>query len=285
MGSKAGKDNGRQPGNDQARDDDGQRGLFDLAGQRIGAGPQSQAAHTLANRPQTAKPQPAKPVTDDKAGHRARLFDRFRDGGPDALPDYELIEMILFRAIPRGDTKPIAKRLLARFKTFSEVINAAPERLLEVEGVGPRAVDEIKLVRAAALRLMQKEVMQREVLSTWNAVLAYCKAAQGHDDIERFRILFLDKRNQLIADEVQQSGTVDHTPVYVREIVKRALELGATAIVLVHNHPSGDPTPSRADIDMTKQIVDAGRPLGITVHDHIIVGRQGHFSLRSAKLM
>ncbi len=287
MGSKSGTGDSRQPGGDDSPAGDGQRGLFDLAGQRIDS-----VLPSPASGPRPANPPPpsasqssSKPAPDDKAGHRARLLERFRNGGADALPDYELLEMILFRAIPRGDTKPIAKRLLAHFKSFAEVVNAAPDRLMEVDGVGPRAVDEIKLVRAASLRLMQKEVMYREVLSTWNAVLAYCKAAQGHDGIERFRILFLDKRNRLIADEVQQSGTVDHTPVYVREIVKRALELGATALVLVHNHPSGDPTPSRADIDMTKQIVDAGRPLGITIHDHIIVGRQGHYSLRSAKLM
>lgn len=234
MGSKSTTSDDRQAANSGAPDDDGQRGLFDLAGQRIDSG--SRIA-VPAPPPIAAKPLPPK-LADDKTGHRARLLERFRNGGADALPDYELLEMVLFRAIPRGDTKPIAKRLLARFKTLAEVFNAAPDRLKEVEGIGQRAVDEIKLVRAASLRLMQKEVMHREVLSTWDAVIAYCKAAQGHDDIERFRILFLDKRNQLIADEVQQSGTVDHTPVYLREIVKRALELSATALVLVHNHPT-----------------------------------------------
>ena len=219
-------------------------------------------------------------MVDDKSGHRARLRERFRDGGPDALPDYELLEMILFRVYPRGDTKPLAKALIAKFKTFAEVIHAPAERLREIEGIGDRAIEEIKLVRAAALRLVQAGVFNRPLLGTWNAVLDYCRAAQAHETIERFRILFLDKRNQLIEDEVQQSGTVDHTPVYVREIVKRALELGATALVLVHNHPSGDPSPSRADIDMTRLIVDAAKPLGIVVHDHIIVGRQGHFSMK-----
>jgi DNA repair protein RadC len=222
---------------------------------------------------------------DHRAGHRERLRTRFRDGGPDAVPDYELLEMILFRVAPRGDTKPLAKALMSRFKSFNEVINASPERLGEVPGVGQRAIDELKIVRAAALRMMKGEVMGRPILGTWQSLLDYCKAAQGYDDIERFRIMFLDRRNQLIADEVQQSGTVDHTPVYVREVVKRALELSATALVLVHNHPSGDPSPSRADIDMTKMIVDAARPLSITIHDHIIVGRTGHFSLKSAKLM
>ena len=222
---------------------------------------------------------------DDKLGHRDRLRQRFRHGGADAMPDYELLEMILFRVFPRGDTKPLAKKLLAKFGTFAEVINAPEERLREVEGIGERAVVELKFIRAAALRLMRGNIMNKVVLGSWNAVIDYCRAAQGFDQREAFRILFLDKRNQLIADEVQQHGTVDHTPVYVREVVKRALELAATAIILVHNHPSGDPTPSRADIDMTKQIVDAARPLGISVHDHIIVGRQGHASLKALRLM
>ena len=237
-----------------------------------------------AVRPIAATPDDDDPV-DDHAGHRQRLYKRFRDGGPDAMPDYELLEMILFRVYPRKDTKPIAKALIRKFKNFSEVIHAAPNRIMEVEGVGQRAVDEIKLVRAAALRMMKGQTFGRPLLGTWNAVLDYCKAVQAFDDKERFRILFLDKRNQLIEDEVQQTGTVDHTPVYVREIIKRALELGATALVLVHNHPSGDPSPSRADIDMTKLIVDAARPMSITIHDHVIVGRNGHFSLKAAKLM
>jgi DNA repair protein RadC len=222
---------------------------------------------------------------DDKAGHRARLRDRFRSAGPEALPDYELLEMVLFRVFPRGDTKPLAKRLIAHFGTFAEVINAPQTRLAEVPGAGQRVVDEIKLVRAAALRLMQGEIKGRKILSSWSAVLDYCRVAQGFQDRECFRILFLDKKNQLIADEVQQEGTVDHTPVYVREVVKRALELAATALILVHNHPSGDPTPSRADVDMTRLIIDAAKPLGVTVHDHIIVGRSGHASLREKRLI
>ena len=225
------------------------------------------------------------PEIDDKLGHRDRLRQRFQNGGADAMPDYELIEMILFRVFPRGDTKPLAKKLLAKFGTFAEVVNAPDERLMEIEGIGERAVVELKFVRAVALRLMRGDIMHKVVLGSWNQVLDYCRAAQGFDQREAFRILFLDKRNQLIADEVQQEGTVDHTPVYVREVVKRSLELGATAIILVHNHPSGDPTPSRADIDMTKRIVDAARPLGIDVHDHIIVGRQGHASLKALRLM
>jgi DNA repair protein RadC len=226
---------------------------------------------------------PPAPAVDDKAGHRQRLRTRFRDGGADALPDYELLEMILFRVFPRGDTKPLAKRLLARFGSFAEVVNAPPSQLAEVDGAGERVSDELKLVRAAALRLMRGEIMGRQVLGSWSAVIDYCRAAQGFALKESFRILFLDKRNQLIADEVQQEGTVDHTPVYVREVVKRALDLSASAIILVHNHPSGDPTPSRADIDMTKLIVSAAKPFGINVHDHIIVGRQGYASLKALK--
>ena len=218
-------------------------------------------------------------------GHRERLRKRFRDGGSDALPDYELLELVLFRAMPRGDTKPLAKAILARFGTFAEAMNAPDDLLLEVPGLGAAAVTEIKLVRAAALRLMQGEVFERPLLGSWKQVLDYCRAAMGFEAKEQFRILFLDKRNQIIADEVQQKGTVDHTPVYVREVVKRALELSATAIVLVHNHPSGDPTPSRADIEMTKQIVASAKHLGIVVHDHIIVGKQGHASFHGLGLI
>ena len=221
----------------------------------------------------------------EHAGHRQRLRDRFRKGGADALPDYELLELVLFRALPRRDTKGIAKRLLARFGTFAEVINAPEPRLKELQDVGESVVTELKLVRAAALRLMRTEIVQRPALSSWKQVLDYLRAAQSYEHREQFRILFLDKRNRLIADEVQGQGTVDHTPVYVREVVKRALELSATAIILVHNHPSGDPTPSRADIDMTKQIVASAAPLGISVHDHIIVGREGHASLKALRLI
>ncbi len=218
-------------------------------------------------------------------GHRERLRKRFRGAGADALPDYELLELILFRAAPRRDTKPLAKALIARFGTFAETHNAPEELLREIPGVGEAAITELKLVRAAALRLMRGEVLERPVLSSWAQVLDYCRASMGFANKEQFRILFLDKRNQIIADEVQQTGTVDHTPVYVREVVKRALELSATAIVLVHNHPSGDPTPSRADIEMTKQIVAAAKPLGVLIHDHIIVGKQGHASFRGLGLI
>ena len=223
--------------------------------------------------------------SDGHSGHRQRLKERFVSGGPEALPDYELLELVLFSAIPRRDTKPLAKRLIERFGSFAEVINAPADRLREVDGVGDAAVTQLKLVRAGALRLIKGSIMQRPVLTSWDAVLAYCRAAMGYEAQEQFRIMFLDRKNRLIADEVQQRGTVDHTPVYIREVVKRALELSASAIILVHNHPSGDPTPSRADIDMTRLIADAAKPLGVTVHDHIIVGRQGHASFKALRLL
>jgi DNA repair protein RadC len=213
-------------------------------------------------------------------GHRERLRERFLDAGSNALADYELLELLLFRAIPRRDVKPLAKTLIATFGSFAEVIAAPRERLAEVGGLSEGAITEFKVVEAAAHRLARGEIKRRDVLSSWSAVLDYCRAAMAFANTEQFRILFLDKRNKLIADEEQQRGTVDHTPVYPREVVKRALELSATAIVLVHNHPSGDPTPSRADIEMTKQIIEVAKPLGIAVHDHIIVGKDGHASLR-----
>lgn len=217
-------------------------------------------------------------------GHRQRLRDRFLASG-DSLPDYELIELVLFRAIPRRDTKPIAKALIARFGSFAATIAAAEARLREVPGMTTGAITEFRLIHAAARRFAKGEVMNRPVLSSWSALLDYIRAAMAYEEVEQFRILFLDRRNALIADEVQQQGTVDHTPVYPREVVKRALELSASAVVLVHNHPSGDPTPSRPDIDMTKRIVDAAQAVGITVHDHVIIGKQGHASLRGLKLM
>ncbi|MCR4282349.1 MAG: DNA repair protein RadC [Bauldia sp.] len=218
-------------------------------------------------------------------GHRERLKARFHDAGSETLADYELLELILFQAVPRRDTKPLAKALLVRFGSFSEVLAAPDAQLMEVPGVGETVAHHLKVVKAAAQRFARDPLRDRTVLDSWKAVIDYCKAAMAYEPIEQFRILFLDKRNQLIADEVQQRGTVDHTPVYPREVVKRALELSATAIILVHNHPSGDPTPSSADIQMTKQVVDTAKPLGIVVHDHIIVGRTGHASFKGLKLI
>jgi DNA repair protein RadC len=224
-------------------------------------------------------------ATPHYPGHRQRLRGRFREAGADALSDYELLEAVLFRALPRRDVKPLAKTLIATFGSFAEVISAPDARLAEVKGLGDATITELKLVQAAANRLLRGEVKKRPVLSSWSAVLDYCRTAQAFADREQFRVIFLDKRNQLIADELQQVGTVDHTPVYPREVIKRAPELSATAIVLVHNHPSGDPTPSRADVQMTEQIIAIASPLGISVHDHIIVGRDGHASLKGLKLI
>lgn len=218
--------------------------------------------------------------TEDHEGHRERLRARFIAGGADPLPDYELLELLLFRSIPRGDVKPIAKQLIARFGSFAEVLSAPSERLREIKGVGDRTTFDLRLVSAAAQRIAKGGVAKRKVLSSWASVIEYCRTVMAFTEREEFRILFLDKRNQLIADEVQQRGTVDHTPVYPREIVRRALELSATAVILVHNHPSGDPTPSQADIRMTLDIQQIARPLGIAVHDHIIVGKAGHASLK-----
>ncbi len=218
-------------------------------------------------------------------GHRDRLRPRFAEVGGDALPDYELLELVLFRSIPRRDVKPIAKDLLRRFGTFAEVLAAPPARLLEVDGLGASVVADLKVVEAAARRVTKGAVAKRPVLSSWTAVIDYCRTAMAFSEKEQFRLLFLDKRNALIADEVQQSGTVDHTPVYPREVVKRALELSATAPILVHNHPSGDPTPSSADIKMTQDIISVAKPLGISIHDHIIVGREGHASLKGLRLI
>ncbi|MFE1602761.1 RadC family protein [Methylobacterium sp. ID0610] len=216
-------------------------------------------------------------------GHRERLRARFAQG--DTLPDYEFLELVLFRSIPRRDVKPIAKALIQRFGSFAEVITAPAELLMETDGIGPSVVADLKILEAAGRRLARGAVAERPLLASWSAVIDYCRAAMAFAPREEFRILFLDKRNRLIADEVQGRGTVDHTPVYPREVVRRALELSATALILVHNHPSGDPTPSQADIRMTRDIVGAAQPLGIVVHDHIIVGREGHASLKGLKLI
>jgi DNA repair protein RadC len=218
-------------------------------------------------------------------GHRDRLRERFLSAGARALPDYELLELALYAAIPRRDTKPLAKALLARFGSFADVIAAPRDRLLEMDGVGESVVTQLKVIEAAALRLSKTKVLGRPALSSWAALLDYCAAAMARNSHEEFRILFLDRKNALIADEVQGQGTVDHTPVYPREIVKRALELSASAIILVHNHPSGDPTPSRADIEMTREIVAAAKSLRIAVHDHIVVGRGGTASFKALGLM
>jgi DNA repair protein RadC len=213
------------------------------------------------------------------------LRERFVKGGAEAIPDYEMLELVLFAAVPRRDTKPLAKALIARFGSFAEVIAAKPARLLEIPGVGDAVVSQLKIVEAAAQRLAKGKVMGRPALSSWAALLDYCMAAMARSQNEEFRVLFLDRKNVLVADEIQSKGTVDHAPVYPREILRRALEHGASALILVHNHPSGDPTPSRADIDMTREIAAAAKTLKIAVHDHLVIGRGGHASFKALGLL
>jgi len=232
-----------------------------------------------------ARPRAPAPNRPDHLGHRKRLRQRFLQGGADALPDYELIELLLTQALPRVDAKPIAKRLLKRFGSFARVISAEPAELTATEGVGEAAVVALKSVQAAAIRLVREEAADKPVLSSWDKVLDYCRAAMAFGRTEQFRLLFLDRKNKLIADEVQNRGTVDHTPVYPREVVRRALELGASAIIMVHNHPSGDATPSRADIEMTREVKEAAEKLGIALHDHIVIGHGEHASLKGLGLM
>jgi DNA repair protein RadC len=218
-------------------------------------------------------------------GHRERLRYRFCEAGSQALLDYELLELILFRTIPRRDVKPLAKLLLKTFGSFAEVLTATPQRLGEISGVGDALIVDLKIIEAAGQRIAKGEIMDRPLLSSWSAVLDYCRTVMAFADKEQFRILFLDHREMLIRDEVQQVGTINHTPVYPREIIKRALEVSASYLILVHNHPSGDPTPSGADIRMTREIIAISKPLGIEVSDHIIIGRNGHASFRGLSLL
>ena len=215
------------------------------------------------------------------ADHRKRLRQRFLEGGAAAMPDYEMLELVLFRAIPRQDVKPLARRLLDVFGDFNRVVSAPAARLQEVKGVGDTVVLELKLVEAAAQRLARSRILHRPAISSWDALLDYCRTAMAHREIEQFHVLYLDRKNTLIADEAQGRGTVDHVPVYPREVVKRALELNASALILVHNHPSGDPTPSEADIAMTERIRAAAEALGLTLHDHLIIGKERELSFRA----
>ncbi|TCR85503.1 DNA repair protein RadC [Rhizobium sp. BK376] len=274
-------DYGNQPIDDSGiLETEGDTPLFD---ERLFFAEQPPKSSSL-KRPAKLSAAPAD-MSNHYHGHRERLRNRFRDGGEAALADYEVLELLLFRLIPRRDTKPIAKALIDRFGTLGGVIGAPAVLLQEVKGVGEAVALDLKLVATVAQRMLKSELRGKQVLASWSSVIDYCHTAMAHESREQFRLLFLDKRNALIADEVQGLGTVDHTPVYPREVVKRALELSATALILVHNHPSGDPTPSRADIDMTKMIIDTAKPLGITVHDHIIIGKDGHASLRGLRLI
>lgn len=218
-------------------------------------------------------------------GHRDRLRARFLTAGAQALAEYELLELLLFRAIPRRDVKPLAKELISKFGSFAQVLSAPQNRLNEIKGLGESAIVDLKIIEACANALAKGQITKRKILGNWPQVIEYCRASMAFAEKEMFKIIFLDKRNGVIADEIQQTGTIDHTPVYVREVIKRALDLAATGIILVHNHPSGDPTPSMADIKMTQELVKAAKPLNITVFDHIIVGRDGHASFKALQLL
>ncbi len=255
-----------------------ERGFFERFG-KGDAGTGSRKAETV-NMSAPGKGKAASAAGPHYHGHRERLRERFDSHGDDNFRDDELLELYLFRAVPRADTKSIAKALLGRFGSLSAVLSAPRHLLQEVPRVGEAVAQDLAIAAAIHRRCLKRDIQHREVLSSWAALIDYCRAAMQHERREQFRILFLDKKNALIADEVQQVGTVDHTPVYPREVVKRALELSATAVILVHNHPSGDPAPSRADIAMTKTIIEVAAPLGITVHDHVIIARSGETSLR-----
>ena len=229
--------------------------------------------------------KPPAPPRPHEHGHRERLRERALAGGLPALPDYELLELALFRSLPRGDVKPIAKDLLRRFGSLAGVLSAPVAELCTVKGVGETVALDLKLVHEAAQRIGREAVARRPVISSWNALLDYVRVSIQHEPREQFRVLFLDKKNQLILDEVMNHGTVDHAPVYTREVVRRGLELSASALILVHNHPSGDPSPSPADIAVTKEIVAGAKTMGMAVHDHLIVGRKGVESLKSRGLM
>jgi DNA repair protein RadC len=218
-------------------------------------------------------------------GHRERLRERALGGGLSALPDYEALELYLFRIFPRGDVKPLAKDLLRRFGSLAGVLSASVEDLCTVRGIGAAAALDLKLVHELAQRIGLEPMRRRTVITSWSALLAYLKVALAHEPREQFRVLFLDKKNQLIADELMNEGTVDHAPVYPREIARRALELAASSVILVHNHPSGDPTPSQADVEMTRQVITAARTLNIGVHDHLVVGREGVSSFKALGLI
>ncbi|WP_316290544.1 RadC family protein [Aestuariicoccus sp. MJ-SS9] len=243
----------------------------------------SQAALFDMDEAQIAEPAAVQPSY--LRDHRARLRERFMVGGADALPDYEMLELVLFRAIPRRDVKPLARALLDRFGDFNGVLSAPVSRLTETPGVGDAVVTELKIIEAAAHRLSRARVLRKEVISSWDALVDYCHTTMAHRETEQFRVLYLDRKNVLIADEAQARGTVDHVPVYPREVVKRGLEVNASAMILVHNHPSGDPTPSQTDIDMTAQIQLAVEALGITLHDHLIIGRSRELSFRAEGLL
>jgi DNA repair protein RadC len=268
------------------RDAGGAWNKLDQCWEFTGDDPTGKLASALAAAPaslghNSAEPSPEKP---HYLGHRGRVRERVLKAGIEPLADYELLELLLFYSIDRVDTKPLAKTLLDRFGTLGDIFAAEPVQLREFE-IDQRTLVLFRAVRESGRRLAERKVKNMPVLTNWQQLLDYCHAALAHEKTEQFRILFLDRKNVLIADEVQQRGTIDHTPVYPREVVKRALDLGAAALILVHNHPSGDPKPSRDDIDMTREIRKAAEALGISIHDHLVIGRKGHASFRSLGLL
>ncbi|WP_417810188.1 RadC family protein [Thalassospira alkalitolerans] len=264
-----------------AQIDDGTRVFFDQTRDAIPAGqsPGQPAPETPASETTEKKPKP------HYHGHRQRLRERFIKGGSNALADYELLELMLCMAMPRGDVKPLAKSLIAQFGSFANVLAARPEDLQKAKGLGEAGIAAIKIAEASAQFLARERAMELPVIASWEQLIDYCRVRLGHRKTEELHLLFLDRKNRLIADECHQTGTVDHTPVYPREVIKRALELHASAIILVHNHPSGDATPSRGDIDMTRKIIDAAKPMEITIHDHIIISQAGYNSFKTLGLM
>jgi DNA repair protein RadC len=263
-------------------------GVSDATGLLFSADPISAPADIVADilkskaERKRAKPADIKPHYLD---HRERLRERFRASGPGALADYELLELMLFRIIPRQDTKPLAKALLARFGDFPGVLGAEPARIAEVAGAGAAVAFELKVIQAALERTAGAQIKQRPVVTNWSALINYCRLTMANEPREQFRVLFLDRKNQVIADEVQSEGTVDQAAVFPREVVRRALELSASSLILVHNHPSGDPTPSAADLAITREIVNAAKALGVSVHDHLVIGRNGEKSFKTLGLM
>lgn len=243
--------------------------------------------------PGTSEHQTSLLVADDRGegeiphyrGHRDRLRQRFLQAGPDSLADYELLELLLFAAIPRRDVKPLAKQLLEQFGSLGGVVAADAVQLERRAGLGSSSVAAVKVVAAIATRMLKEQVADKPVLSSWAQLIDYLTLAMKYEKAEQFRLLFLDRKNQLLADEVQQRGTVDHAPVYPREVVKRALELHASALIMVHNHPSGDPAPSKADVEITRQVSKALAAVNVVLHDHLIIGRKGHTSFKSMSLL
>ncbi|NDF13141.1 MAG: JAB domain-containing protein [Proteobacteria bacterium] len=231
------------------------------------------------------KPEEKTTEKPDHLGHRKRLRERLLTTNTDGIQDYELLEVLLYAGNPRGDTKPLAKKLIKQYGSLAHVLSTPPEQLLKCEGLGEAAAASIAVVRESALRLIKWDVEEKPVLQSWKALLDYCRASMAFNRTEQFRIFFLDTKNQLIADELQQEGTIDHTPVYPREVVKRALELSASALILVHNHPSGDVSPSKADIEMTRKIKEAAAVMGVRLHDHLVIGGAKHYSFASHGLL